>query len=573
MSVFIFLNLVILLHSSADFLLLPENSSSFSLGGITSLKSGVNKNPVSFFSAKGNFVSFSEIIYPENTSISNFKVVFPYKKNYIGFGFNNLSSDKIKGYDESGNYEGDFSVKEKYFNIGYVFKFKDFKFGISFKNFLSNLKDKKASVFAFDIGSNVKITDNFSFDVFISDIGNAFTYESEKENLELDLNLSFSYSTLLDNLIFFLQSSSVRGEIFSLLWCLNDNFILRGGYNFGERANNLFLGLGIGWKNFSIDYSFSQFGEISNINYFTLSYRWGMKNKLLLYKEEIERTRKRALRYYRENKLFKAREEFLKILSVNPNDRDARFYVSRIEEEISFFSSKTEADRLFKEGVKKYIDGDLIGSYKLFSKVLLISPQYKEAKEYLNKVEEDIKEFEKNSLIVEYLEEAKRFERKRDFEKAIKSVNEALNISRENRTIKRYKKELVDKWIALLLVKGKTFLSSGKLDEALKVYKKILKLQPNNVIAQKKIGEIYTLKAVKKGKGEIVGEVVDFEYDDLEKKYYLVIKLNRPFEEGKILILKQKGRIKVLDKIEKDMYNGIMLDNIKPSKKDKIILP
>jgi len=205
MSVFIFLNLVILLHSSGDFLLLPENSASFSLGGINSLKSGVNKNPVSFFSAKGNFISFSEMVYPENTSISNFKVILPYKKNYIGFGFNSLSSDKIKGYDESGNYEGDFSVKEKYFNIGYAFKFKDFKFGISFKNFLSNLKDKKASVFAFDIGSNVKITDNFSFDVFISDIGNAFTYESEKENLELDLNLSFSYSTLLDNLIFFLQ--------------------------------------------------------------------------------------------------------------------------------------------------------------------------------------------------------------------------------------------------------------------------------------------------------------------------------------------------------------------------------
>ncbi|RLD18299.1 MAG: hypothetical protein DRI36_01735, partial [Caldiserica bacterium] len=112
-----------LLFPSSDFLLLPINSGSFSLGGINSLSSGVNRNPSSMISSDGNLISFSNFTFPYlDTSFSVLNGIFPYKKSYLGFVFRNFNSSGIRGYDDKGNYKGEFDVKENSFGFGYARK-------------------------------------------------------------------------------------------------------------------------------------------------------------------------------------------------------------------------------------------------------------------------------------------------------------------------------------------------------------------------------------------------------------------------------------------------------------------
>ncbi|RLD16608.1 MAG: hypothetical protein DRI36_05445, partial [Caldiserica bacterium] len=392
----------------------------------------------------------------------------------------------------------------------------------------------------------------------------------ENEELPFDFSLTLSYMMFFDNLKFFLQYSSLRGETLSFLWRLSDNFVLRGGYNFEDYAFPFFLGFGIGWKNLNFDISVSQF-SYTNPVYLSVNYKFGKVTKLLRYKKEIERTKRRAIRYYREGDLFKARDEFLKILSINPDDEDSKFYVERIEFELSSLTLKEEENRIFEEALKKYLEGDLMRSFELFSNVLLINPEHKEAKEYLKKVKEDIEYIEKLFLIKEYLNEIERFEKKGNFAKALEIIDESLKEIGKEPRIERKRKEIIKKLIASLIMKGKFYFSRKRYDEALKVYEKILKYEPENKIAKEMIGKIQAIKLSLKGKGEVVGVVVDSEYDSIEDKFYLTVKAKKEIKPGEVLIVKGKGRVKILEKIGKNLYDAVMLDSVKVSSNDLVI--
>ncbi len=93
----------------------------------------------------------------------------------------------------------------------------------------------------------------------------------------------------------------------------------------------------------------------------------------------------KGLRYYERSDYLNARSTFKQVLAKEPNNVTAQNYLNRIETGL-----KERVDELFNMGMVKYAEGDYEEAIKEWKKILDIDPNYKSAKEYIQKAQERI---------------------------------------------------------------------------------------------------------------------------------------------------------------------------------------
>ncbi len=165
-----------------------------------------------------------------------------------------------------------------------------FDYGLNLKYVFSSLDSYNASGMAIDAGLiyTFPYVDDLQFGINISNLGFVLdTYQEAEGKMPLYMRVGFSkklahlplmFMASLNDLTLKTDNSSDVIKRFSLggEFDVNENFKLRIGYNNGVNQNvkplegtafaGISAGLGILWRKFRLDYAFSTYGGLGNLN-------------------------------------------------------------------------------------------------------------------------------------------------------------------------------------------------------------------------------------------------------------------------------------------------------------------
>ena len=129
-------------------------------------------------------------------------------------------------------------------------------------------------------------------------------------------------------------------------------FMIRGGYRIGDDLGALRLGAGIKYKNFSIDYSFNNFGDLGSANRIGLKISVGNNDAVVkidkekISEEDIEEETKQIKEEYKE----KDNEHYLANGKTYLNFNEKQYY----QKAIKLFNKIPENSKYYKEA-QEYI--------------------------------------------------------------------------------------------------------------------------------------------------------------------------------------------------------------------------
>ncbi len=195
--------------------------------------------------------------------------------------------------------------------------------------------------------------------------------------------------------------------------------------------------------------------------------------------------------------------DYIAKISVKPGVKSKLvFNLKKTEEAIQREIAAMEREKSIKtylsQGKIYFSEGNLKEAKKAFEMVLSLDPDNVEAKNYLGNVET-----RRNELISAYLTEARNREKANDFAKAIEFYQKVLDLDAQNtessEAITRLKakvtqekkpptttkpkepeKKVTPQEIEALYKKGVSYFSANNFDEALKVFNQVLALDPNH---------------------------------------------------------------------------------------------
>jgi tetratricopeptide (TPR) repeat protein len=197
---------------------------------------------------------------------------------------------------------------------------------------------------------------------------------------------------------------------------------------------------------------------------------------------------------YRNEKWDAAIDSFQKSLGIVNGSTNVVQYLEsakkNLQESKSSGQRKKDADAYFKNGLAFYQNKKLKQAMVEFERAVNTFPDYKEAQEYLSKVQQEY-----NDLINTPLEAGKAALRDNKLGDAIQNFKKVLEIDSENTTAKEYLSKamaLTKDSITLYNNQGDVFFRQGKFAEALKEYRQTLLLDPVNSIANNGIEKCRT---------------------------------------------------------------------------------
>jgi len=209
-------------------------------------------------------------------------------KNYKSFVFATsllyYSSGEIELFKSNGTKVTEVGKRDIIWTAGASRKFWMVPLGINLKLISSELFGKKATAYAFDLGTQYKLSKPINLGLSARNIGTKIKYIAEKENLPFITQLGGNYTRtfdkysllVLDDIAYYKNEK----EYFNIIGAelgYKEQLYLRAGYriNLSETKNQSFnLGLGIIYKKYTIDYS-SEFNQGLNIPHkVTLGYKF-----------------------------------------------------------------------------------------------------------------------------------------------------------------------------------------------------------------------------------------------------------------------------------------------------------
>ena len=251
-----------------EFLNVPNNARLSALGGVNitsgwdDLTQGTS-NPALINTDWNQELAVAYLSY--FADISNTSVSFASSLKDLGvwnFNLTYFNYGQIESYDQQGALQGELSVKEYAFSIGYAKEFGAFSIGANTKIAVSDLSSFQASALMLDIGGAFKHPEkDMAFGMTIKNLGFLLADYTDfnDSQLPLDIQLGFSYkpefmplrfsisakNLLSSDLIYFdPASNSLFGEtepgvgdqifrrlVFGAEIIFSPNFQLRAGYN------------------------------------------------------------------------------------------------------------------------------------------------------------------------------------------------------------------------------------------------------------------------------------------------------------------------------------------------------
>lgn len=219
----------------------------------------------------------------------------PTKYGTIGAGVLHLSQSGLTSRDESGRQTGGYSAADTAVNLSYGYKLAEgTRLGGNAKFISSNIDANSAQTFAFDLGAmrdlNLRGPGVPMVGFAIQNLGPGMKFGDQREDLPLALAGGLGYRlpagvTLAADYRY--RPNLRQSEVsFGTEYGLFSNFTLRGGYGTGQNGgtavtsgassafNGVAMGFGLKFRDYSLDYALSPFGQLGNVQRFSLGARW-----------------------------------------------------------------------------------------------------------------------------------------------------------------------------------------------------------------------------------------------------------------------------------------------------------
>jgi hypothetical protein len=275
----------------ADYLTLPIGAKSIAMGEVQSAAIGEPlgwlSNPATLRSMDGMGFGVFHAEWFMDTNYDNAAYHHRLNERFsVGAGFVSVRRPKIMGYNAVGFETGllDNANYQAIIGMGYS-PVPSFAAGLAIKYFNEKLDESSADGVGFDIGALYTITKaQLSLGIVAQNVGSAITFESIKEPLPTTLRGGASHVTEIRNgdaaLTLALDVVKPRYEkLYLSAGCelmLVRTVGLRVGYNGREYrpGSGLTLGCGAAVKNISVDYAWTEYGDLGSIHrialYFTI---------------------------------------------------------------------------------------------------------------------------------------------------------------------------------------------------------------------------------------------------------------------------------------------------------------
>jgi len=388
--------------------------------------------------------------------------------------------------------------------------------GINFKFIAEKLAHKKASTCAFDIGGLWKTPlSGLQFGFSIQNFGGGLKFIEERSSLPLNGKLGCAYEfkffgtqsiLALDVNIPIDYNVFVNGGVECKIYNL---IALRAGFKSkDDLSSGLRLGIGIGGKNLVIDYSWLPRGDFEDTHRMSATLRFGREYEESMIEKDIKEHFEKGKKYFYNGSILNAYKEFRNVLLVSPGHKGARDFMSRIEVSVEEAEVAKDIANFFALGEKYYKNGDLISARAMFEDIIALNPDHREAKDYISRIENTFGEVVDSIFVrgVSYYEQANyvnaRVEMEKvlalnpDHQKAKEYIALIENKQSELERIrlalkKKQEEERENRKISTCLKKGLTYYEKKQWANAIKSFDEVLALVPEHKVALEHIPICY----------------------------------------------------------------------------------
>lgn len=280
---------------------------------------------------------------------------------------------------------------------------------------------------------------------------------------------------------------------------------LRAGYKYLQFGNDLgplsglTCGLGADISNYKIDYAYTPYAELGDVHRVAVTFPFGRntaaeekiirrlgKKVKARQKKIIQGYMRSAERYFKKGDYKNAVFYYEKVLIRNPRYPDLR---KKIQHAKKCLKTKT-TDKYFRVGMRAYEKKDYLTALIEWSKAQDIMSSYKQVGKWLKKVNKKLT-YAKNSRqknkgrknTAPYFSKGLEYLKRGKYRKAINIWNKLLTENPGDVRIKKYLEKAqkkMEKEIRDLLQQAKMCLQSKDLVSAVRKWKQILKMDPEN---------------------------------------------------------------------------------------------
>jgi tetratricopeptide (TPR) repeat protein len=496
----------------------------YSYAAITNGADSIFYNPAAISLATKPEMNFSRTWLFENTDYTFLGFIYPHKNHGFGIGFiRQYSSDyerRINPYDSPSS----FSISNEAFIAAYSIKspFDLFpaQFGINLKGIRYKIDTYSDMGYGADFAFNAKPAKNLNLSfVLYNFLKPELKLVSKEITYSQGFNLAMAYKYKVN------RDMSVQTGISALKYESQDKELSLGAklsykkrafLQAGYSSQGFSSGIGIKAGNYETSYSMV-FHEIEPVHTIGFTMRFGMTTKELqeyiqkginkFNKEDAARLADVYMRqaeiFYKAKKYIKAESTAENALLLKPSDKTIVKKVEFYKKENKIRLNKQMIDRMVFLAQGYYEKMDFIESRKYWQKVLELDSSNMEARKFMVRIAKSLSQEEKNRLKEDknqQLQEkadkivflASKYLKQKKYSKALRSARKALKYMPADAAAKSIvsiasqgmKIEIKEKWN-----KAMRFFNKKSYAEALVLFKEILKEEPFNKAAAKKIKE------------------------------------------------------------------------------------
>ncbi|MBI3292961.1 MAG: PorV/PorQ family protein [Elusimicrobia bacterium] len=325
---------------------------------------------------------------------------------------------------------------------------------------------------------------------------------------KLGLAGSFLHDSLLVAWDLALPRDNSLLTAFGAEYRFRDLLALRMGYKTRDDLDRgLSYGIGLGNSQLHLDYAFVPFGILGQTHRVSLGVRFGPTLRRDRFAEEVEQRYQAAERAYGQAQMVDAYVQLKRLASVAPWHQPTQKLLARITEETETLGEANRRQQLetglaqhFTQGVRYFNQDDLLKAKDEFETILALSPHHAGAKEYLGKIQDRYQGLVQAFLEIaeKDLKEGRLAEAKQEVEKALvldpqhekaktmfAQVTERL--TQEEATRQQEARETA---IKKAYRAGEKAYAEGNLIQALEYFQQVVRFDPTHPAALSQVATI-----------------------------------------------------------------------------------
>ena len=370
----------------------------------------------------------------------------------VGASVTRLYSGKFEGRDDYNNPTHEFSDSQTALGASYGKQIVDvLALGASLKYVIHSLDDHKNGNFTVDIGAMYRspLIEHFQAGLNLRNLIGLRTGADTKDKLPLTLRFGFNYKLLRDRLALVVdleKSGAPLSYHFGAEYWAFEYLAVRLGLDPEEFT----LGFGVRYRDYGLDYAFATH-ELGGSHRLSASWRFGKSITAAAESKALEYY-KEAVAAYEKGLYQRAVEKLNSSLSLDPKNIEAKNKLLKLERVAKILPKEikeTKRAKLINQAVLSYLDGDI--------KLTLNTLRYLSS---LEPEDRDVDRLLKTIARVEGVE-------------LVEEVTPGMS--------------LVDQ----KLYNALNYFYDGKYDMTIREAQDVLKLEPNNALAYKRIGSAF----------------------------------------------------------------------------------